>query len=296
MDVFQSLRQSRELTENERMIAGYVLDHPEEVSRMSSRELARRTYTNPTAVLRFSRKLGFDNFNDFKVNIVSDLKRARMDGVRVRATDAPVAVCDKIAHLDARIVEETKRKLSMRTLEEVAGLVGRAASVDFFATDINAAVARYATHILCLAGKLCCVYESLDRSVYSAMALPADHVAFLVSKSGMDRSLLEVADVLRRRGVPTVAITASPNAPLAGRCAHVLEAFYFTRSERFGEMVFGTSCKYLYDTLFAMAYARDVGRVEGLARAYDVLYYERLDRSGVPGGSLPYYDDSELPD
>ncbi|MEY8437796.1 MurR/RpiR family transcriptional regulator [Atopobiaceae bacterium 24-176] len=296
MDVFQSLRQSRELTENERMIAGYVLDHPEEVARMSSRELARRTYTNPTAVLRFSRKLGFDNFNDFKVNIVSDLKRARMDGVRVRPTDAPVAVCDKMAHLNARIVEETKRKLSMRTLRQVASLIEGAAAVDFFATDLNAAVASYATHILCLAGKLCCVLDTLDRSVYSALVAPADHVAFLVSKSGMDRTLLEVADVLKGRHVPTVAITASPNAPLAGRCDHVLEAFYFTRSERFGEMVFGTSCKYLYDTLFAMVYAGSTERVEALARSYDALYYDRLDRSGVPGGSLPYYDDSELPD
>ena len=296
MDVFQSLRQSRELTENERMIAGYVLDHPEEAARMSSRELARRTYTNPTAVLRFSRKLGFENFNDFKVNIVSDLKRARMDGVRIRPTDAPVAVCDKMAHLNARIVEETKRKLSMKTLEEVAALVGSAGGLDFFATDLNAAVVRYSTHILCLAGKLCSVYESLDRSVYSAMVLPQDHVAFLVSKSGMDRTLLEVAQVLGRRRVPTVAITASPNAPLAGRCTHVLEAFYFTRSERFGEMVFGTSCKYLYDTLFAMVYARDLERVEALEHAYEALYYDRLDRSGVPGGSLPYYDDSELPD
>lgn len=47
----------------------------------------RRTYTSSTAVLRCIKKLGFQNYNDFKLNINSYLKNYTAEETKVSEND-----------------------------------------------------------------------------------------------------------------------------------------------------------------------------------------------------------------
>lgn len=279
MKTLETLRTSQHLTENEQAIARYVLDHPEEAARLSSRELSRRTHTSPTAVLRFSKKLGFENYNEFKVNIVSELKSLDLASTMIARDEPAVSVLNKLAALEAQVIEETKRKASPEVLEAIAARMAAATYVDFFAHDANATVAHYASHNLLMAGRICVVYEDLDRMIYSSWELPRDHLAILISKSGTDRAVCVAASNLRERGVSTVALTANVSSPLARSCDHVLEGFYYPQFEKFGDVVFSSAAKYLFDVLFVMTFSKDYDRVRALNRAYDHLYYGQLDRS-----------------
>lgn len=285
MDAFKQLRTTKHLSENERVVVGYVLDHPDEVAHMSSRELARRTYTSGSTVLRLCKKLGYESYGDFRAGIVSELKRVNIDNADIGRDDSAVEVLGKISGLTERVVEETKRQVSPAELDAIVAVMAPATSIDIVASDMNAAVARYASHNFCLLGKQTTVYENMDKTIFLAMVCPKDHVVVLVSKSGIDRTVVEAARMLRERGVPTVAMTANVNSPLAGLCDHVLEVFYFNEFQRFGEIVFGTASKYLFDVLFSMLFVRDYDRVRALNDAYSRLYFERLDRGGVAVGS-----------
>lgn len=57
------------LNENERQLLQYISEHLEEVPSLLSRELARHNFMSSTAVLRCIKKLGFQNYNDFNLNI-----------------------------------------------------------------------------------------------------------------------------------------------------------------------------------------------------------------------------------
>ncbi len=69
--IIDKLNENYHLSENERVIALYMLEHLEEIPHLSSREFAKRTYTSATTIIRFIKKLGYKNYNDFKYNIVS---------------------------------------------------------------------------------------------------------------------------------------------------------------------------------------------------------------------------------
>ncbi|MCR8907798.1 MurR/RpiR family transcriptional regulator [Thermophilibacter sp. ET337] len=153
MKTLETLRSSERLTENEQAIARYVLDHPEEVTKLSSRELARRTLTSPTAVLRFCKKLGFENYNEFKVNIVSELKSLDLASTMIVRDEPAVNALNKLAVLEAQVIEETKRKASPEALDAIATRIAMTTYVDFFARDVNATVASYASHNFLLAGR-----------------------------------------------------------------------------------------------------------------------------------------------
>lgn len=74
MSLLKRLYIQENFTEREKMISDYIVENSEEVVNMSSRELARKTLTNSTTIIRFIKKLGYHSYNDFKVNLLYDLK------------------------------------------------------------------------------------------------------------------------------------------------------------------------------------------------------------------------------
>ena len=282
MGTFERIRDAKRFSETECAIARYMLEHPEECAHISSRELARRTFTSATAVLRLCRKLGFENYNDFKVNIVLELKSADFTNTMIVDGETALGAMNKIASLEAQVIDETRRAASSAALEEITRRLVDARYIDILATDANAEMARYASHNFFYTGRICTIYDDLDKMTFLALDPPESHAAFLISKSGTDNTILTAGRLFRHRGVSTIALTANLDSPLAHACDHVLEGFYYPEIGRFGDLVFGAAAQYLFDVLFVMLYANDTKRVRTLNNAYDELYYSELDRA-VPG-------------
>ena len=279
MNALEHLRHEEHFTETEKQIARFILAQPETATKLSSRELARETFTSPTSVLRFCKRLGFENYNDFKVNIVSALKSIDLANTIVSRHEHALSVLGKMATLEAQVIEETKRRASPEALEGIARHLAKTRYIDIFARDANAEIGRYASHNFFMAGKICTVYKDLDMMMFNAFELPCDHTPFLISKSGTDSMIIEVAAQLTKRGVPTIAMTADLDSPLARACSFSLEGFYYPEFEKFGDIVFGSAAKYLFDVLLVMTFSHDYDHIMGLNEQYDTLYYERLDRS-----------------
>ena len=279
MNALEHLRREEHFTENEKQIAHYILKHPEAATRMSSRELARETFTSPTSVLRFCKKLGFQNYNDFKVNIVSELKSIDLASTIVSRNENALLVLGKMATLEAQVIKETMRRASPEALEGIAKHLAKTRYIDIFARDANAEIGRYASHNFFMAGKICTVYKDLDKMMFNAFELPTDHTPFLISKSGTDRAIIETAAQLTERGVPTIAMTADLDSPLARACNFALEGFYYPEYDKFGDIVFASAAKYLFDALLVMTFSKDYDHIMELNGKYDALYYERLDRA-----------------
>ena len=279
MDGIDGLRGLSNLSKNESLIAEYVLEHPEEAVRLSSRELARRTFTSASAVLRFVRKLGFDSYKEFQLGVVDALKSANLAGTAIASGEHAITAMNKIASLEINAVEQTKRQLSADEVEAIARRIHDASYLDFFAQDALSAVCDYASHNFMIAGVLANVYSDMDRMTFLAMQMPADHTVVAVSRSGTDKMIVAAARIARDRGIPVIAVTADASSPLARVADHVLRGFFSPEFCDFGDVVFGASMKYLFDVLFVMAFSKDADRVLKLNDDYDKLYFKELDRA-----------------
>ncbi|MGN0076022.1 MAG: MurR/RpiR family transcriptional regulator [Parafannyhessea sp.] len=279
MDLESKLRNDKHLTQTEQLIAEYVLAHPVEASRISARELGRRALTSGSAVLRFCHKLGFENYNDFKVNLVSDLKRMSPANTMIASGERAITAMAKMETLERQVIAETKEKLDPEVVERIAQEIHDHPCVDFFAFDTNATLASYAAHNLMLTGHLANVYQDLDRTEYFSLYASTEHLAFLISRSGTDRALVAASREMARRGLVTVAVTAKPESALARQSTYVLRGFYHNEFDKFGDVVFDASLKYLFDILFVMTFSKDSDYVYQINQHYYDLYYRELDRS-----------------
>ena len=58
MSIIQIIKEQMNMTERERDICRYILENPEKIEEMSSRELGHATFTSAASVTRFCQKIG----------------------------------------------------------------------------------------------------------------------------------------------------------------------------------------------------------------------------------------------
>lgn len=73
MNLFIQLKENKELSKNERIIADYILKHPEDVLSMSSNDLAKQCFVSTATVYRLCDKLNIKGFSKLKIRISSSL-------------------------------------------------------------------------------------------------------------------------------------------------------------------------------------------------------------------------------
>ena len=68
-----NLKENKELSKNERILADYILKHPEDVLKMSSKELGKACFVSTATVYRLCDKLNLAGFSDLKIKITNSL-------------------------------------------------------------------------------------------------------------------------------------------------------------------------------------------------------------------------------
>ena len=183
----EGIELNTKLSDAEKSICQYIIEHLDQVPYMSSRELARLTYSNPTSILRLSRKFGYANFNDFKFDIVLKLRDMHMPKVELNKNDSGLECINKTAQLYDNVISRTKNNISLAQYDEIINVLNKCEAIDIIATDMNADIAHYAQHILMPIGKPIHVYENQDLQVHASLNAPSTHVVILVTKTGFKR-------------------------------------------------------------------------------------------------------------
>ena len=79
MGLIQQMKKQENMTERERDICNYMLEHPERVETISSRELGHATFTSAASVTRLCQKLGQKGFPEFKLQFVRELQNGQIE-------------------------------------------------------------------------------------------------------------------------------------------------------------------------------------------------------------------------
>ena len=269
----EGIQLSTKLSDAEKSICEYILNHLDEVPYMTSRELARLTYSNPTSILRLSRKFGYANFNDFKFDIVLKLRDMHMPKVELNANDSGLECINKTAQLYDNVITRTKNNLSLTQYDQMIQALNNCHGIDIIATDMNSDIAHYAEHILMPIGKPVHVYENQDLQVHASLNVPSTHVVILVTKTGFKRHILDNARILFRRGITTIAITPEDKGPLSKCCTYTIKAETSETFVKLRDVIFSISTKFIFDlfftSLFAINYENTLNSYESYSKTVD---------------------------
>ena len=258
MSLLQDMKKHKNLTEREQDILRFIMEHPEKIEEMSSRELGHATFTSAASVTRFCQKLGTKGFPEFKLQLVRELQygTAEEEIVTMSERENVVTMVRKATQVQKQAIEETKKELSYSQLVKVGRMIAEASCVDFYVYDMNVYLADYGCSLFFHAGKVANVHSATNIQGLHA-AMPADgHIAIVISHTGRNERLAEIAGLLRKGGTKVIVISAVRDGIIAKQADEFLYAAGSGKVEEFWSSMFFASGKYLLDILYGMEFSR----------------------------------------
>lgn len=149
MEIIRQMQEREDFTERERNIRDYLMEHPEAVISMTAKQLGEVSYSSTAAVSRFCRKIGCQDYGEFRLRFLSELQSTEggqettTEHFVIQQKENAMTIMNKIADIDTLAVEKTKRLLTIDQLARVGKMVHEAKYIDFYAFDMNIHLARY---------------------------------------------------------------------------------------------------------------------------------------------------------
>ena len=243
MNLVDLLNDSKQFNETQNIICQYILNHSEDVVKMSARALAKETYTNASTIIRFVQKIGYENYNDFKIHLVHDLKEYQAADIKITQ------------------------------IEYIAELLKKTTYIDFISSDANACIADYACHLFFLERKIANNYTTSNQQLYLTLTELKEHVVFVISRRGEDEKILKVVQELHKnKEIKIIAITGRKDSPIARYCDEILSAIHIGSFVELRDMIFQVSAQYIINCLFSLLFTDDYQSIVQFNDEYEKIY------------------------
>ena len=141
----------------ERNVIAYVSAHPHEVVGLSVRGLADVTFSSPSSILRFCKRLGFAGYKEFQRELIAELallgdkKDVALEDIST--DDSVERIVGKVMKSNVRTIEATARTLDYTVLERCAARLKRARAVNLFGIGASRLVAHDRRKSSCVSTK-----------------------------------------------------------------------------------------------------------------------------------------------
>ncbi len=203
-----------DLTATERRLADYVLSNPDQVQFMSITQLADECGTGESTISRFCRDLELKGFNAFKLELAKHSAGAVKKPAQ-QDMDTPRGRWGAAAALSAAAIHQTLALLDDSQVQRAVELFEQANRIICVGSGGSMVLASEFAHLFSrVSPKFYAVTDSHDQMATTATLSPCDAVV-LFSYSGATTGGLQVLELAKAGGVPTVLITRYPKSPAA---------------------------------------------------------------------------------
>jgi DNA-binding MurR/RpiR family transcriptional regulator len=221
VDVFEGL------PEQLRKAARYVLDNPDDVALLSMREQARRAGIPPWTMSRLARRLGYDGYEAIRTRYADALRSSgvsltgrasvQVEDQKLRGEEALAA--DIIKRTAAQI-ERLASPATLKAISEAAVRLDEARRIFCLGLRSSYVVAAQFAYVMTLLGEKAELADGNGSTGIDCVRFATpDDALLVISVAPYTRATIEAAVYAQRRGVPLVAITDSPVAPLVSVAA-----------------------------------------------------------------------------
>lgn len=234
----------------EKRIAEYLLQHTGEIIDLSISELAEKCGCGDATVVRFSRRLGLDGYQELKLRIAAELNASSTISAEIEKGDSCFTIFQKRILDISESLYSTESVLDENALARASEAISQTNRIVIFGLGNSAAIAQDAAHKflrLGLPAQACC-----DNHMQAIVAshLKRGNVAIGISHSGASKDVVEALRLCKACGATTICVTnygASPIVETSDICL-------FTKSDETKHSILAMSSRIaqlaIFDTIY----------------------------------------------
>jgi RpiR family transcriptional regulator, murPQ operon repressor len=231
MSCIYKIREGRSsYTDTEQKLAQYILEHTNEVTLNSAQILGERVGVSAAAVIRFSKKLGYNGFTAMKVDLAKDdaVDIVNFDDM-IQEQDSMEMVLKKAENLNSMFQNQAYRLINSESLEKAVQALLNCNTVYLFGISGSGIVCMDLMQKLSRINRHAVYHSDFHDQMASAAHMTKDDVAIAVSYGGKTNEVNAAMHLAKEMGTTTIAITQFKKTPLA-KLADIL--LYIPSTER----------------------------------------------------------------
>ncbi|MGV8924971.1 MAG: MurR/RpiR family transcriptional regulator [Ewingella sp.] len=245
------------LAQNDRRLADFLLEQPEQARHLSSQKLAELAGVSQSGVVKFAQKLGYKGFPALKLAMSEALalpqnKSAITVHNQIISTDSLLVVGEKLLAEKQAALRATLDINSEQRLQQALMMLAGARKIILTGIGASGLVAKDLAYKLLKIGLTAIAESDTHVLLATVQALSEDDLLLAISFSGERREINLAADVARQSGARVLALTGfSPNSlqQQADHCLYTVAELPATR----GAAVSATTAQYSLTDLLFMA-------------------------------------------
>ncbi|MGI6108428.1 MAG: MurR/RpiR family transcriptional regulator [Eubacteriaceae bacterium] len=204
-------------SKTQKKIADHILSAPEDIVLQSITDLASSCNTSETTVMRLLKKLDYDSYQVFRIDLARDLSDSPKESFNEELTeeDTLESIKEKVIRHTVTSIQDLSNTLSDESLAKALDMIQKAKRILFFGVGASAAIAMDAMHKFGNIGLNVCSYpDSHLMNIICSHTTP-DDLFIGISHTGESMEVLSAATIARSNGTAVIAMTSFDNSSLA---------------------------------------------------------------------------------
>jgi DNA-binding MurR/RpiR family transcriptional regulator len=199
----------------EQRVADFILKHPEELIYLTVTELAERTNTSESTVVRLCQKIGYKGYQEFKIMLARDLVEPNETIYeQIERGDSLTKIKSKVFQANAQALADTMEVLVDAELERAVEVIREARKLQIYGIGGSASIALDAYHKFLRLGLAVVSLNDSDMIAMSSALLGKGDVALGISHTGASRDVCDALESARANGATTICITHRSTSPI----------------------------------------------------------------------------------
>lgn len=199
----------------EKRAADYIMEHPDQVVYLSVTELAERSGTSESTVVRMCQQAGYRGFQEIKIAIAQDLvaplKNIHED---IAEEDDTTTVIQKVFGANMQALENTRAVLDVAELERATNALINARTVAIIGVGTSGPIVLDCQYKLMRIGLHCQAFVDPHIQLVLVAQMGPGDVMLGISHSGSSREIVETLTAARELGVTTICLTGYAKSPI----------------------------------------------------------------------------------
>ncbi|MGO2083036.1 MurR/RpiR family transcriptional regulator [Vagococcus sp.] len=206
----------RDLSTSEKKIADFILSNQALAAKASIQELSQKTGLSTATISRFSKRLGYSSFQEFKIALnMSQATDYNELLDNLSSKDDILTISKKVFRANKQALTDTESFLDQEILNKAFTFLKKAKTVTFFGLGASQIVALDAYHKFLRTTLQCNFQSDYHMQLMAAAKLDKNDCGIIISHSGRNTEMMRIGQILSDNNVPIICITSHIDSPLA---------------------------------------------------------------------------------
>ena len=204
----------KEMTLKEKEIAEYILENMRDILNLTSAEMALKIGVGQSSIIKFIKKLGFNKYGEFKIQISKEIESERLNKNKERIhdqiylDDTLEEVSTKTLNETIRALEKTVGNIKFEYFQEVIEEIKKSKKILIIGSGMSSIVAKD-LEIKFMKIKIDALhYESPHMQLMKLATMDSDDLVIAISHRGETEDVIDVIKKAKNKNIKVLSITS----------------------------------------------------------------------------------------